>query len=122
MKKTILIAEDSTSVRNFITLALKIKGYNIIAAEDGMDALEKLPKQHVDLLVTDLNMPNIDGYQLIKTVRADVEYAELPIVILSSLSNDEDIAKGLGVGANSYLVKPFNTKRIQYEVLKYLAD
>lgn len=122
MKKTILVAEDSQSVRNFIALALKIKGYAIVAAEDGMDALEKLPNHNIDLLVTDLNMPNIDGYQLIKNVRSDPEYAELPIIILSSLSNDEDIEKGLGVGANSYLVKPFNTKRIQYEVMKYLAD
>ncbi len=122
MKKTILIAEDSSSVRNFISLALKIKGFKIVAAEDGMDALEKLPKHNFDLLVTDLNMPNIDGYQLISTVRSDPQYSELPIIILSSLSQDEDIEKGIEVGANSYLVKPFNTKRIQYEVMKYLAD
>ncbi len=122
MKKTILIAEDSSSVRNFISLALKIKGFNIVAAEDGMDALEKLPKHNFDLLVTDLNMPNVDGYQLISTVRSDPQYEELPIIILSSLSQEEDIKKGLSVGANSYLVKPFNTKRIQYEVMKYLAD
>ena len=120
MAKTILIAEDSSSVRKFITLALKMKGYNVIATEDGMEALEKLPDHNIDLLVTDLNMPNIDGYQLIKTIREDPEYINLPIVILSSLSTDEDINEGLKIGANSYLIKPFNTKRIQYEVTKFL--
>ncbi len=61
MAKTILIAEDSPSVRKFITLALKIKGYRVLSAQDGMEALEILPKEKIDLLITDLNMPNIDG-------------------------------------------------------------
>lgn len=121
MTKTILVAEDSASVRKFITLALKIKGYRVIATEDGMEALEKLPTEKIDLLLTDLNMPNVDGLKLIRTVRQDKEYADLPIIILSSLSKDEDINEGLNAGANSYLIKPFNTKRIQYEVSKYLS-
>ena len=121
MTKTILVAEDSASVRKFITLALKIKGYRVIATEDGMEALEKLPTEKIDLLLTDLNMPNVDGLKLIRTVRQDKEYADLPIIILSSLSKDEDINEGLSAGANSYLIKPFNTKRIQYEVSKYLG-
>ncbi len=121
MPKTILIAEDSAAVRKFITLALKIKGYKVIPAVDGMDALEKLPTENIDLLVTDLNMPNIDGLKLIKTIRESAEYKDLPIIILSSLSKDEDINAGLSAGANSYLIKPFNTKRIQYEVAKFLS-
>lgn len=122
MSKTILIAEDSSSVRKFVTLALKLLGHRVIATVDGMDALEKLPNQRIDMLITDLNMPNIDGYKLIKTVRENLEYKDLPIIILSSLSKDEDINKGLEAGANSYLIKPFNTKRIQYEVAKYLSE
>lgn len=121
MSKTILIAEDSPSIRKFITLALKIQGYKIIATQDGMEALEKLPAQKIDLLITDLNMPNIDGFKLIKTIRSDPEYKDLPIIILSSLSKDEDVQQGLATGADSYLIKPFNTKRIQYEVAKYLG-
>lgn len=121
MLKTILIAEDSASVRKFITLALKIQGYKVISTQDGMEALEKLPKEKIDLLITDLNMPNIDGLKLIRTIRQDSEYKDLPIIILSSLSKDEDINLGLDAGANSYLIKPFNTKRIQYEVAKYLG-
>ena len=120
MSKKILVAEDSSSVRKFITFALKLIGYEVIAAVDGMDALEQLPKTKVDLLVTDLNMPNVDGIRLIKTIREDPEYKELPIIILSSLSADEDIENGLSAGANSYLIKPFNAKRIQYEISKYI--
>ena len=119
--KTVLIAEDSSSVRKFITLALKLAGYKVIPAEDGMEALEKLPQQKIDLLITDLNMPNIDGFKLIRTIRSDPEYTDLPIIILSSLSKDEDVHQGLDSGADSYLIKPFNTKRIQYEVAKYLG-
>jgi two-component system chemotaxis response regulator CheY len=66
-------------------------------------------------------MPNLDGYKLIKTIREDPEYIDLPIIILSSLSRDEDINEGMSAGANSYLIKPFNTKRIQYEVAKYIG-
>jgi two-component system chemotaxis response regulator CheY len=122
MGKKILIAEDSSSVRKFISFALKLSGYEVIAAVDGMDALEQLPNNKIDMLITDLNMPNIDGIRLIKTIREDPEYKELPVIILSSLSSEEDIKTGLAAGANSYLIKPFNAKRIQYEISKYLVD
>lgn len=121
MSKTILIAEDSASVRKFITIALKIEGYKIITAVDGMDALEKLPEDGIDLLITDLDMPNIDGLKLIRTFREDPKYIDLPIIILSSLSKDEDINSGMEAGADSYLIKPFNKKRIQYEVSKFIG-
>lgn len=122
MAKTILVAEDSNSIRKFVVFALKIAGYNVIAASDGMEALEKLPAQKIDMLITDLNMPNIDGYKLIETIRQDPEYIDLPVIILSSLSKDHDIKQGMASGANSYLIKPFNQKRIQYEVAKYLIE
>jgi len=120
MSKTILVAEDSASVRKFIILALKLKGYNVIAVEDGMIALETFSKEKIDLLLTDLNMPNMDGLTLIRNIRQDKEYSELPIIILSSLSDERDIKAGLEAGANSYLIKPFNQKKVQYEVSKYL--
>lgn len=122
MAKKILVAEDSASIRKFITLALKLRGYQVITAVDGMEAMEKLPNEDIDLLITDLNMPNIDGYKLISNIRNSDDYKGLPIIILSSLSGDEDVQQGLSAGANSYLIKPFNTKRIQYEVAKYLDE
>ncbi len=122
MSKTILVAEDSPSIRKFIALSIKLMGHQIVMAVDGMDALEKLPLQKIDLFVTDLNMPNLDGYKLIQTIRQNQEYKNTPIIILSSLSKDEDVQAGIDAGANSYLIKPFNTKRIQYEVAKYLNE
>ncbi|MGQ9819149.1 MAG: response regulator [Candidatus Kapaibacteriales bacterium] len=121
MAKNILVVEDSETIRKFLVMSLKLAGFNVISAVDGMEALEKFPLQNVDLLVTDLNMPNVDGFSLIKTIRENPEYKDLPIIILSSLGKDEDIRRGFEVGANSYLIKPFNAKRILYEISKYLG-
>ncbi len=120
MKKVILFADDSPTIRKFATFTLSSKGFEIISCADGMEALEKLPVGNVDLVITDLNMPNIDGYELIRTIRQNKEYADLPIIILSSLESDEEIERGISSGANSYLVKPFDPKRMLYEVSKYL--
>jgi len=98
MKKVILVADDSPSIRKFVSFSLTMQGYEVISACDGMEALEKLPNSKVDLVVTDLNMPNMDGFELIKAIRANPEYQELPIIILSSLSSSEDIEKGMVAG------------------------
>lgn len=120
MKKIILVADDSPTIRKFVSVSLKVKGYDIIPVSDGMQALEILPSEHVDLIITDLNMPNIDGFELIKTIRSNADYKEIPIIILSSLSGPEEVKKGIQCGANSYLLKPFDSKRILYEVSKYI--
>ncbi|MBX3044810.1 MAG: response regulator [Candidatus Kapabacteria bacterium] len=121
MSKVILVVEDSPSIRKFISLALKIQSYKVITAEDGMQALEILSQENqVDLVLTDLNMPNMDGIELIKEIRKNPNYVDLPIIILSSLTSERDINEGLDAGADSYLIKPFNTKKIQYEISKYL--
>lgn len=120
MKRVILIADDSPTIRKFVAVALSVKGYEIITCSDGMEALEKLPNNKIDLLITDLNMPNVDGFQLIRSIRSNEEYKDLPIIVLSSLGNNEDIHRGLECGANSYLIKPFDPKRVLYEVSKYL--
>jgi len=120
MKKVILIADDSPTIRKFITISLKMNGFDILSASDGMEALELLPKKKIDLVITDLNMPNVDGFELIKTIRENSEYKEVPIIILSSLDRKEDIQKGLSYGADSYLIKPFNQKVVLYEISKYI--
>ncbi len=120
MKKTILVADDSPSIRKFISFALSMRGYQIIPASDGMEALEKLPSEKINLIITDLNMPNVDGFELIKSIRSNDEFREIPIIILSSLSGNEEIEKGMQCGANSYLIKPFDPNRIAYEVSKYI--
>ncbi len=120
MKKVILVADDSPSIRKFVSFALAMQGYEIISAADGMEALEKLPNQKVNLVITDLNMPNVDGFELIKSIRSNEEFKEIPIIILSSLAGSDEIQRGMNYGANSYLIKPFDPKRIAYEVSKFL--
>lgn len=120
MKKVILVADDSATIRKFVSFSLTTKGFEIISVADGMEALEKLPQMNVDLVITDLNMPNVDGFELIKCIRENEEYSNIPIIILSSLSSQDEVNRGLSIGANSYLIKPFDPSRILYEVSKYL--
>jgi len=120
MKKVILVADDSPTIRKFVSASLCLNGFEVVAAADGMEAVEKLPQHKVDLVITDLNMPNLDGYEFIKIIRQNDQYSDIPIIILSSLAGSEEVHKGLSCGANSYLIKPFDPKRIQYEVAKYL--
>lgn len=120
MDKSILVVDDSGTVRKFVSVALEMQGFTVITACDGMDALEKLPEQHVDLVITDLNMPNMDGLELIRTLRQTDEYRELPVIVLSSLSDPVSKQSGYEAGAFSYLVKPFSLEKVQYEVSKYL--
>jgi two-component system chemotaxis response regulator CheY len=121
MKKVILIADDSPTIRKFVSFSLMTHGFEVVPACDGMEAVELLPTKSIDLIITDLNMPNMDGFELIKAVRESENNRDIPIIILSSLKGSEEIEEGLKVGANSYMVKPFNPQRIQYEVSKYIS-
>ena len=116
-----MLLDDSPTIRKFVSISLKVNGYEIIQVADGMEALEVLPSGRIDLVITDLNMPNIDGFELIKTIRSNEDYKEIPIIILSSLSGSEEIEKGIQSGANAYLLKPFDSNRILYEVSKFLT-
>jgi two-component system chemotaxis response regulator CheY len=121
MGKVILIVDDSATVRKFVSASLTMQGFDVIAASDGMDALEKLPSNSFDLVITDLNMPNMDGFELIRSLRENPQYRELPVIILSSLGDSASIETGRALGANSYLMKPFSLEKIQYEVAKYVS-
>lgn len=123
MSQTILVVDDSPTVVKFVSFSLKNKGFNVVTACDGMDAVEKISAmpEEVALVITDLNMPNLDGYGLIDTLRHNEKYTETPIIILTSEEADEDKNKGIEVGASSYLVKPFNASLLLKEVLKYLT-
>ena len=118
--KAIMVVDDSETIRKFLSFALRALGFSVVSARDGMDALEKLSQNKVDLVITDLNMPNMDGFEFLKALREDTQYCHVPIIILSSLNSSQEIEMGMQLGASSYLVKPFDQKRIQYEVAKYI--
>jgi two-component system chemotaxis response regulator CheY len=118
----ILVVDDSPTVTKFVSFTLRSSGFKVIIASDGMDALEKLSNMDasIDLVITDLNMPNIDGYEFIRTLKANEKYKGLPIIILSSEVNEDDIERGKQAGASAYLVKPFKPDILMAEVNKYL--
>lgn len=122
MAHTILVVDDSPTVVKFVSFSLKNSGFEVLTATDGMDALEKVSQleRGVDLIITDLNMPNLDGYGLIATLRENNEYSKTPIIILSSEESEDLQKRGMQVGASSYLVKPFNASSLLTEVHKYL--
>jgi two-component system chemotaxis response regulator CheY len=121
MGRQILIVDDSATVRKFVAVSLGMQGFNVVAACDGMDALEKMPQSNFDLVITDLNMPNMDGFGLIKALRENDQYKSLPIIILTSLTDQGSKDLGVELGASSYLIKPFSLEKIQYEVSKYIS-
>jgi len=121
MSSVVLVVDDSATVRKFVSVSLSMRGFEVIAASDGMDALEKLPQRRVDLLVTDLNMPNMDGFELIRALRDNAEYRDLPVIILTSQNDQASRDTGAKLGVRSYLVKPFSLEMIQYEVSKYVS-
>ena len=118
----IMVVDDSPTVVKFVSFTLRSTGLKVVTACDGMDALEKMSSlpNGVDLIITDLNMPNIDGYEFISTVRQNQTYANVPIIILSSEEDEKDIQMGSEAGASSYLVKPFRPDVLLEEVSKYL--
>jgi two-component system chemotaxis response regulator CheY len=106
MKKTILVVDDSDFVRNYHASILEQADFEVIKAVDGSDGLEKLYSNACDLVLTDINMRRMDGYEFIRRVRAETRYRDLPIIIVSTESQGGDKRKGFEAGANLYLVKP----------------
>ena len=106
--RTILTIDDSRTMRDMLRLALSGAGYTVIQAVDGQDGLKVLPQQPVDVIITDINMPKLDGYGVIRAVRSDPAYNDTPILVLSTEAEQgsKDIANE--AGANGWIVKPFD--------------
>lgn len=120
--KKILIAEDSPTMRALIRATLEAEDdFEIIEAANGFEALRLLPREKVDLIITDINMPDINGLELINYVRKSPSYHEVPLFIISSEGSRKDRDKGLALGANEYLVKPFSPGELVSLVLKYIG-
>ena len=107
MSKQILVVDDSKTVRNLVAFILKSEGFKVTTAEDGLDGLEKLySMQQIDLILSDVNMPRMDGFTFIRTVREQPAYRDVPIIVLSTEGQEKDIQTGMSLGANLYMVKP----------------
>ncbi|HMB15509.1 MAG TPA: response regulator [Pelovirga sp.] len=116
---TILTVDDSKSIRQMVSFTLQQAGYDVIEAEDGQDALTKLTAE-VKLVLTDLNMPNMNGIELIKAIRANGAYKFLPVIMLTTESQDDIKQQGRAAGATGWIVKPFNPDQLLGVVGKVL--
>ena len=121
MAKVIMTADDSASVRQMVTFTLKQGGYEVVEAVDGKDALQKLGSHKVDMLITDLNMPNLDGIGLIKGARALAGCKFIPIIMLTTESQDSRKQEGKSAGATGWIVKPFKPEQLMAVVKKVLG-
>ena len=111
--KTILVVDDSKTIRNLVAFILKSEGIAVVTAENGLDGLEKLySTQNIALILTDINMPRMDGFAFIAAVREQDIYKNIPIIILSTEGGEDDMQKGINLGANLYMVKPAQPERM----------
>ncbi len=122
----ILVVEDSVSMRAFVRSALEAEEagmgeLEVVEASSGFDALRLLPRGHYDLVITDINMPDINGLELVQFIRKSERHRDLPVLLISTQSSDRDRERGLALGADGYLAKPFTPELLREETVRQLA-
>lgn len=108
----LLIVDDDKTTRKLLSLYLKGKGYEVVTAENGLDALEKLGTESINLVITDMNMPYMDGIELARTLRADPAWKAMPLIMVTTEADDDERNKAYEAGVDDYLVKPTNADKI----------
>lgn len=118
--KTIAIIEDHPEIRNSLVELIQINGYNTISAQDGKEGLALIKRSHPDLIVTDIMMPQLDGFDLVKELRSNERYHDIPIIFLTARVTMSDKLKGLEYGANDYITKPFEIRELLLKIKNLL--
>ena len=122
MAKIVLAVDDSRFALDMIEFTLSAAGYRVLTAPGGREALEMMGRHPVDLAIVDINMPGMDGYTLIRRIRSDPAWEEMPIVILTTEMEARDKQKGFEAGANAYLVKPVSPDEMVAQVRLLIGD
>ncbi|MEK6744350.1 MAG: response regulator [Nitrospirota bacterium] len=122
MSKTFLIVDDSASMRQLVAFTIKDAGYDVLLAENGKDALEKMSRAKVDMVITDLNMPEMDGITFIRELRSKADYKFVPIVMLTTESQEAKKQEGRAAGASGWIVKPFSPSQLMDVVKKFVKE
>ena len=120
MPKTVMIVDASVSLRQVVSMALKGAGYDVLEACDGQDALSKLTGQKVHLVISDVNMPNMDGISFVKNLKQLPEYKFTPVIMLTTESQEGKKAEGQAAGAKAWVVKPFQPAQMLAAVSKLI--
>ncbi len=118
MAKTIMIVDDSASMRQVVGIALRSAGYQVLEGRDGVDALSKLTGQKVHLIISDVNMPNMDGISFVRAVKQNAAYRFTPIIMLTTESEETKKREGQAAGAKAWVVKPFKPEQLLNAVQK----
>jgi two-component system chemotaxis response regulator CheY len=117
--KTILVVDDSSTMRSLVATNLSEWGdFEIVEAGSGFEALKILPSRKVDLILTDINMPDINGLELISFVKSNPIYRHIPLIIITTEASEEDRQKGLELGAKEYIIKPFKMEELRRAIRK----
>lgn len=118
MAKTIMVVDDSISIRQVVGIALKQAGYEVLEACDGKDALAKLTGQKVNLIISDVNMPNMDGISFVRELKTRAAYKFTPVLMLTTESQEDKKEQGKAAGARAWMVKPFKPEALLAAVQK----
>jgi CheY-like chemotaxis protein len=121
-KKKILLADDEEDIKSVVTLFLQSKGYEIITAYDGLSALDMARTEKPDLILLDVMMPVVNGYEVCSRLKADEELRDIPVVMLSAMAQSESVDKGLSAGAVDYIVKPFDPVSMEQTIRRVLSE
>lgn len=117
-----MIVDDSASMRQLVAFTIKDAGYDVLLAENGRDALEKMSRTKVDMVITDLNMPEMDGITFIRELRGKTDYKFVPIVMLTTESQEAKKQEGRAAGASGWIVKPFSPTQLMDVVKKFVKE
>ena len=120
MSATIMTVDDSPSMRMLLQAALADLGFAVVQADDGMQALDVIGDAHPDVLITDINMPRLDGFGLIERLRRETRWRSLPILVLTTESSDEKKARARAAGATGWIVKPFHPDKLAAAIRRVL--
>jgi chemosensory pili system protein ChpA (sensor histidine kinase/response regulator) len=119
-KPSILVVDDSLSVRKYLNGLLSEKGFSILTAKNGLEGLNLLKDKKFDLIITDLEMPQVSGYELIETIRSDEQHNETPIIVLTGRASEDFRNLTTELGANAYIIKPFKDQELFDEIEQHI--
>lgn len=121
MSKKLLVVDDSSAIRQSVSFILQQSGYETVLAEDGQDGLNKVQEQEFSMIITDVNMPNMDGITMITKIRENPKYKFMPIIVLTTESQEGKMQQGKAAGATGWIVKPFDATRLIAVVKKLIG-
>ena len=122
MKKKVLIVDDDPIIIEVLSVRLKMTGFEVLSAANGKEGLEKANREHPDLIILDVIMPEMNGFETCRHLKEDPKTKDIPVIMLTSLSKEKDLEKGLEKGADCFITKPFNSADLMFEIKTAMGE